>query len=692
MTVIKFLSIFLTSLLFTNSYSQKYEWSRTFGGTDYEYGYGIVADNSGNSYITGSFLSDTIDFDQGSGLHIIPSLGQADLFVKKVNPLGDIEWIKTVGGLTNSHIANGYSIDMDLSGNIYVTGNFKGLIDFDPGLGVHNKMSIANSFDCFILKLDNSGNFIWVKTFGGSDTDRPNCIHVDISGNILVTGSYIGTVDFDPSATTVANMTTISVRDIFVQKLNSNGNYIWSKSMGGNDNEEGFSITSDQNGNVYSTGWYASSSADFDPGANTFNLNAVAGSDVFISKLNVNGDYVWAKSVGGISSDEAYAISYDPTGNLFISGLYKSSGDFDPGPGVVTLINAGNDDIFIEKLDTNGNLIWANSIGSIGNEVCRSVKADSLGNCFLTGSFQQTVDFDPSPNIYNLTSLGSSWNDVFIQKIDGAGNLIWARNFGGLSIDEGKSITIDGQGNVLTTGYYKGTSDFNYGTGLDIRTVEGNLDIFVTKIGICNGTTETYSDKTCDSTYISPSGKYIWTSNGIYNDTIVNATFWGCDSVNTITLTFANVDTSLSITASSLISNSDSATYQWFDCTTLQPIIGETNQTFSPNTNGSYGVILIEDGTNCTDTSACYNFVNIGLDGHNSFYGTNIFPNPTSSELTINFKEKIEKIKIINITGNIVTTIFPLRNSINVSDLNSGIYFIKIIGEKNTTIQKFIKK
>ena len=388
------------------------------------------------------------------------------------------EWAKSSGGTTNDF---GYSITVDASGNVYTTGVFQGTVDFDPGAGTNNLTS-AGGQDVFVQKLDAAGNFLWAKSFGGISTDEGRSITIDASGNVYTTGHFQGAVDFDPGAGT-NNLTSAGNVDVFVQKLDASGNFLWAKSFGGTTNDFGLSITVDASGNVYTTGSFYGT-ADFDPGTGFFNLTTIGSQDVFVQKLDASGNFLWAKSFGGTTNDFGLSITVDASGNVYTTGSFYGTADFDPGTGFFNLTTIGSQDVFVQKLDASGNFLWAKSFGGSSTDYGYSITVDASGNVYATGNFQGTVDFDPGAGTNNLTSAGSY--DVFVQKLDASGNFLWAKSFGGSSTDYGYSITVDASGNVYTTGYFKGTADFDPGAGTNNHTSAGSQDVFVHKMSQCS--------------------------------------------------------------------------------------------------------------------------------------------------------------------------------------------------------------
>jgi len=209
----------------------------------------------------------------------------------------------------------------------------------------------------------------------------------------------------------------------------------WAKKMGGFDlNESGNAITIDASGNVITAGYFQSTS-DFDPGSGVFNLTSNGSRDMFISKLDASGNFMWAKGLGGILEDNAQAVTTDASGNVYISGSFESTVDFDPGVGVFNLTAIANDDFFILKLDAGGNFVWAKRAA---NGFGRGIKIDSNGDIYSIGKYYGTVDFDPNAGVYNMISSGGS-ADIFILKLTSSGNFLWAKSIGAAGHDIGEA-------------------------------------------------------------------------------------------------------------------------------------------------------------------------------------------------------------------------------------------------------------
>jgi len=457
--------------------AQSYEWTKTFGGTGYEYGNSLITDAFGNIYVIGHFF-DTVDFDIGNTTDIHISNGDTDIFIEKLDVNGNFLWAKTFGG-SGSEL--GYSITLDVSGNIYITGAFNDTVDFDPGSATLNHVS-SGYYDIFIEKLDANGNFLWVNTIGGPEDDFGLNIITDNNGNVYTTGAFKATVDFD-SDNGVDNHTSVGNNDIFIHKLDPNGNFLWAKTLGGSFNDEVTDVKVDANGNPYILGYFLGTT-DFDPGIGVVNHTSLGGTDVFIEKLDGNGNFQWAKTFGGTSYDFGSTIMFDASGSIYSIGRFNDIVDFDPGNGSDSHTSLGGTDVFIQKLDANGNFVWTKTFGGIDDDAASSITKDSNGNIYIAGIFKDTVDFDFSSGMDNHYSNGGT--DIYIEKLDTNGNFLWTKTFGGTNFEYSTFITIDSFESIYTLGFFEGTLNFDPGNGTDNHTSLGGYDVFIHKLSQSN--------------------------------------------------------------------------------------------------------------------------------------------------------------------------------------------------------------
>ncbi len=321
-----------------------FKWARSFGGIKSDRGTSIYVDAKQNTYLTGRF-GGTVDFDPGPGTFNLASSSpfNYDAFICKLDSMGDFVWAKQFKGNKGNEIVN--SIDVDSAGYVYTTGQYWDTADFDPGPAVYNLTT--SKLGLFASKLDPSGNFVWANSFDGSSTNNyANSIKADAAGNLYVAGTFTDTVDFDPGS---GNYNLVSdsagYSDLFILKLDSTGNLLWVKSV----RFAAGKLTLDKAANIYVAGGFRLTT-DFDPGPATHNLVSAGLLDAFILKLDSSGTYIWAGKTTGPYDETCDGIALDASGNIYATGLFIDSADFDPGPNVYNLKHRGGTDIFVLKL------------------------------------------------------------------------------------------------------------------------------------------------------------------------------------------------------------------------------------------------------------------------------------------------------------------------------------------------------
>jgi hypothetical protein len=383
-------------------------WARTWGGSGGDCGSAVAIDGSGNVFVEGLFCN-TVDFDPGAGLDSHTSNGGSDYFLSKFDPNGNFVWARTWGGLDDDP---GCGVAVDGSGNAYVAGWFCNTVDFDPGQDVDNHTSNGNT-DAFLSKFDPNGNFLWARTWGGSSGDGGNSLAIGDSGNVYVTGAFKFTVDFDPGVG-VDNQEADGFGNAFLSKFDENGNFLWVRTWGGLSLDGGNSVAIDGSGNVYIAGSFWET-ADFDPGAGVENHISNGSYEVFLSKIDSNGNFNWARTWGGSNVDMGNSVAIDPFGNAYITGCFSFIVDFDPGAGVDNRTSNGLEDVFLSKLDPNGNFVWVRTWGGSESDSGSSVAIDESGNSYIAGGFQATVDFDPGAGVDIHISFNGN-TDAFLSK------------------------------------------------------------------------------------------------------------------------------------------------------------------------------------------------------------------------------------------------------------------------------------
>ena len=461
--------IVFIALMSMVAYAQvpNYQWAKSADGFKDDEGRAISTDANGNVYITGGFQSPTITF--GTTTLTLTGVYGSNIFIAKYDVSGNMLWAKNIGGTGLG--AYGWSISNDTNGNVYLTGFFKDPTITFGNIAVNN--TGFNNNNIFIAKYDPNGNVLWAKNVGSMYL---NCLGVgisnDASGNVFITGWY--DYEITIGSTTLTNAGGFSgTTDIFIAKYDANGNELWAKSAGGNASDAARGIATDASGNVYITGDF--SSQTFTIGTNTLTNTLGSGGDVFIAKYDPNGNVLWAKKTSSTGGDEGRGISTDTSGNVFITGTFS-------GPtmtlGSDTLKNAGYNNIFIAKYNSNGNVLWAKSEGGTNNDYGLGIATDKFGNAFITGEFYSPTMAIGTNTLNNNSSAGG--RDIFVAKYDANGNVVWADSKGGIYVESGYGIATDASGDAYITGSYQELS-ISFGNTTLLNNSD-YFDIYVAKI------------------------------------------------------------------------------------------------------------------------------------------------------------------------------------------------------------------
>ena len=362
----------------------------------------------------------------------------------------DWQWATKAGGSYDDY---GFGITIDNAGNTYVTGRFCGTANF----GSYSITSNGDS-DIFVAKMDANGNWQWAIQAGGSDYDAGIGITIDDLGSAYVTGVFQETSSFG-----LYSITSNGINDIFVAKMDANGNWQWAIQAGGSDYDAGIGITIDDLGSAYVTGYFCET-ATF----GSYSLTSNGNQDIFVAKMDANGNWQWATKAGGSNYDGGDEITIADLGNIYVTGSFRETATF----GSYSLTSNGEYDVFVAKMDADGNWQWATKAGGSDMDYGSAITIDDAGNTYVTGLFQETSSFGS----YSITSNGEY--DIFVAKMDASGNWQWATKAGGSDLDYGSAITIDDAENTYVTGVFQETSSF----GSYSITSNGDSDIFVAKM------------------------------------------------------------------------------------------------------------------------------------------------------------------------------------------------------------------
>lgn len=466
MKLIYLFPIILIVFVLQNSFGQipTWNWARSATGNGSVEGSTVTTDSSGNIYVSGYFSSENMTIGtitlQNAGLSF------NDGYLAKYNPSGNLLWAQRFGGSSNDR---GTSVTTDKAGNVYLTGYF-----YSPkiGFGKDSLTNAGNVGDIFIVKYDGLGNVIWAKREGAIALEIPHAIHVDDNNNVIVTGRFSSnSITFGTTILTLAGS-----MDVFIVKYDTSGNLLWAKGAGGGSNDEGYSLSTDNSGNIYVSGYFTQP-ANF----GTIKLTSAGISDMFLAKYDPSGNILWAKSAGGKGDDRATAVNTDASGNSYIAGYFTNDSiSF----GLITIPNKPRDNSFLAKYNTDGNVIWANAVGGDSQALDLTL---FNSNVYVCGSFQaDTLTYGTT----NLIINGSS--DFFLLNCDTDGKPKWAikQTLEGKSGEIARSLTNDNLGNVIITGLFS-SEPLTLGTTA-LNSVRG-FNMFIARLGTATTGTEDLS-------------------------------------------------------------------------------------------------------------------------------------------------------------------------------------------------------
>ena len=591
----------------------------------------IKADKNGSLYFTGSF-SGNYDFDPSSTNSFpISAYSNSTPYIIKLDTAGNFVWGEQING-----IATPNALVIDSLENIYTTGYFEQSFDLDPNPSVYAILFCSNSMsDIYISKLDSNGVFVWGKQFSSSNLGRANSMEIDAAANLYLTGYHAGTTDFDPNPNT-HNLSSLSTtRDFFIAKLNSAGNFVWARSMGGSQNDEAADICLDANNNIYTTGTFFGI-VDFDPSINNvFNLNTMTNfKNIFVQKL------ANCPNMGATITQTA-CDSYFHNGELYTTtGTYTQMYE---------------------------------SIWGCDSIVTLNLTISHSSSHFIPTNFYACDSFSLNGHTYYSNGTFFQYQQLTQTLTNAAGcdstltfNLIMSRTIHDtLSETVCDAFTWNGQ-TYTSSGIY--TQNFINPIGCD--------SIVTVNLTVNHAVFDTLPPQIACKSYT------IFGSNleqsGIYefNFSMPN----GCDSTLVLNLTINNPEVSVTSNGTTLTANANNADYQWINCATGLGIVGATTQTFTPNVGGNYAVIVTQN--NCTDTSDCFTIYNTNISENTLAALLQAYPNPTNKELTIELGHEYSSVEV-SILSVIGQELFTQKYShsqflkVTMPELK-GMYFVNI--------------
>lgn len=640
------------------AYLPDYNWGGNIGGTGIERANHVTTDLYGDVIVDGKFNSPT-DFDIASSVNSVVNSGYFDAYISKYSPSGSLIWVKTIAANANSNESPYINSTVtDSSGNIYITGSFKGSIDFDPSPTGSRILTSNGESDIFVLKLDRNGTLVWAGNMGSDESDVGNGLTVDSQDNVYVTGSFRKTVDFDMTSG-ILNLTSEATDTTFIIKLDKNGTIIWGKATQGTGADGGNSVAVDSAFNVFVTGINVGIT-DFNPNpSSTFNLISAFEGQFFIWKLDSSGNFLNAGVTtpsNTVYPSRANKIKIDSNNNVLVAGAFYGTIDFDFGP-VNNSMNAMGtgccSDAFILKVDNDLNYIWARKMGSTVSDMAYGLALDQNNNILSTGFMVGVVVNDTS---------GRSENEAFIWALDPAGNQIDLEDYVGGGDDEGREITVDKAGNIYTVGTFnynlKDMNIFNY-------TSKGNSDGFIFKLGNVASPVPSVLPPTAVNDVLSVSGSSSHLFNVASNDQGVSASY-------TIKIVSYPLFGTLTVNSNGTL--------------TYLPNAG------NPGTDSFQYTVENSNGLVSNVASAVITSGNLSTVDVVAGQKVSVYPNPADTVLFIRSFQEVDSATIFDMAGRKINEVKGSRR-INVSALVAGMYVITVKMKNGKNLrQTFIKK
>jgi hypothetical protein len=532
------------------------------------------------------------------------------LLSEEAHAQADWMWAKSSSGPGSSGLQ---SMCTDTFGNVLITGDFSGANLVLNTVTLTSTDPAANTF--YVAKYKSDGSILWAKTFPQTFNASGSAIVTDKQGNVFVAGSYISSITF---GTTVLNSNGES--DIFLVKLDANGDVQWAKSGGGTGSDGAYGLAVDNAGNVVMTGSFAAGNLSF----GTQTVSGTADGNFYVAKFEGNGTIGWLKSNSSNGSSSGRALAVDGSNNVYVTGGYTAQ----PFTfGTATVPNMGSSDVFVSKLSSAGNVEWVKSIGGASSEGPVDIALDAGSNIYVLAYYIGSLSFAGS----TLTSAGMQ--DVLLAKFNSSGNPVWGKSGGGEGADLPSSMAIDKNGVIHTLGTF-GMMDKSATFGTNVLQNKGQMDVF-------------------HVTYNSEGN--VTAAQGFGNT--------GMESGNAVAV--------------------DKNANLFIAGTFFSPSIDIGSKQLSLAA-GSFSSIFI----------AKYGKETIGISSIIKPEDWNVYPNPAGSLLEIECAQIINTIQVFDMSGRLLQSLSPQAQhaTLSLDQFAAGTYWIQLLTNKGTGLKQVVKR
>ena len=499
MTRTSLLCTFVLFFCISLSYSQTLTWIEHIGGSDTCNKVFTVrcmtVDKNSRIYLSGMLSCDT-DMDPGSGATFLHADGDSCAYIQKLTASRELMWAKV---LNSSDYIDISDMTTDDTGNLLITGTFRGSVDFDLdpfAEYILNPTQLNNHV--YTAKYDSLGNFKWVTStesflsygiFGRS-------IKLDANNNIYIGGHFGGEAHFNGTTVFETLYSSMVTYDAFIEKMTPAGDHLWARSLGAGFLDSLCSLGIDKAGYLYCVGTYQGV-VDIDPGPGNTTFGGTGNGDAFIVKMDGDANVIWAKHLESISTASVVSrlsnlkLNIDTADNLLICGAFNGFVDFNPSPAALdtTILQAGSltpgeiGSAFVLKLDQNGNLIWVNQVNGAAHAY--DIKTDAFLNVYVTGAYAWAggADFDPGPAEYYIPPIGGDDPKGYMQKLTPDGHLAWVAGIGcpATGFIRPQCIQLLDTNDIVIGGHFIGTGDFAPDTATVYLTDNMNVHGFIAR-------------------------------------------------------------------------------------------------------------------------------------------------------------------------------------------------------------------
>jgi gliding motility-associated-like protein len=531
----------LSVVLSVNLSAQTTDWVKSFGGSKSDKGISIGVDSLGFIYISGYF-NNNADFGSFNLVYNGGQNNNKDMFVAKLDSFGTVIWAISGGGGPYDDRALGMHVTP--GGDVFLTGTFWDDITF-PYNQTPNQTGNGNGFDTSMLtKIDKDGTCIWVKSFGAPASgggcpgpiydgdDHSYDVKVDAAGFIYVTGFWSNDdADFDGFTLNNSEWDNDCQPMGYIGKLDQNGNWLWVDKFDGIKDQRGSRdnrLAIDQFSNVYVVGGFQNRGVSQTGSYGPYSITSNGEWDAFIFKMDKDGNWLWAEGFGSNKADRANSIAIDVCDDIYISGEYRNPMVFagaNASNGTDTLSHKQKRDVFVAKMNNQGEWKWAKRARSEGTDKPYQMSVDINKQVFLGGTARGEMTFS-NGLVVGPQIAGDTTASAWVAQIDGStntGDWVWAKMAGGDTDDDDRTgdICPDGFGNVYAIGFFEEVANFD-GT---VLTSLGKKDIFVWKMSMTPGSftyNNSFDTIYTDSMVFNPADTGIFTNTSFVID--------GCDT------------------------------------------------------------------------------------------------------------------------------------------------------------------